>query len=165
MQKVFHNSADLYAYLKQVKQTPEFGKLCERKARSIATAEAMKLKKMIKENIENYYTSYEPKEYIRTYRLKEALVISRADWKDNVFTAVITFDIAKTTRDSIFKNGGRANSADLINRGWSWKKAPPGGHIEHFTRYGGFGFIEQAVSDYQAQSKYKANITIQYKTY
>lgn len=164
MAKIYHSRFMLYSYLDNLKDKPEYKKACRAKARGIVEAEARKLMRMIQERIDDYYRSYEPVKYIRTYQLKHALRIGTPRFDGKTISIVIYFDKSMATKNSVM-GGSQANAADLIDGGWTWHKVPPGGHIERFTRFEGEQFLQDAIAEYKAQCKYQVHIQIIRKPY
>jgi hypothetical protein len=122
--------------------------------------ETKRLKDCIQKEIDNYYLSYTPIQYQRSYDFQESLTV------DDVITInvdasrmemIIHFnDLAY--HDSYWGDQGKVNVALLLDDGWQWKNNP---HINHLSEYGGSHFIENAISEFNVSNSLNIKIRLE----
>ncbi|MNH66529.1 hypothetical protein D3C73_185620 [compost metagenome] len=108
------------------------------------------LKDIMQEELQNYYDSYTPTVYERTYGLLNSLRISPLNRIGNQMQIKVYFDIDAATHESIF-GGEPGYAAMLLNEGWSWHDKPGPYRLAH---YEGFRFVEKSIERFVAMNKW-----------
>lgn len=106
----------------------------------------------IQDKIDEYYDSYEPKVYRRTYRFQDSMYaqdIVDIRVLENKITLSINFHPSLANHPSLF--GGEDGYVPLLlNYGWVAEKLEDslGYIIPRFTRFEGIHFIEEGIKEY-----------------
>lgn len=125
--------------------------------------EAKRLKQCIQNEIDNYYDSYKPEEYVRTFRFKKSLYVEDfvdIDVINNTMFINLKFDEDLAYHDSI--DGTQGYIPLLINDGWCWDGYT--GEEDHFRRYDGFHFFEKGIEEWNKTNTMGFKVTLD-KTY
>lgn len=132
--------------------------------KQILEQEARRLLNCIQKRINEYYESYNPVVYQRTYGLFAMRVEDFIDMTmmNGTASIKIDFDKADIQAHSIFGDGGDAyNTVELINSGWQVKEGVWFSDIEHFGHQDGAHFIENGIADFNADNPYNLKIELQ----
>ncbi len=125
-------------------------------ARNLLRKEANRLLKLLQKYIDEYYASYQPKVYERTYFFKYSLRYEDVQQIGNTLSIVIFFDEGFSTHESIL--GGKDGFVPiLLNDGYRTRLQPP---RYHFTHYEGFHFVEKAIEEYNRVNPLGVRITV-----
>lgn len=102
------------------------------------------LSKILQRKVQDYYDSYKPVEYQRTYQFLNSIRISPVKHDGDKLHIEVYFDKNMATHPSIF--GGESGFVPiLLNEGWTWnKKTGP----YRLAFYEGFHFIEKAIEEF-----------------
>ncbi len=119
------------------------------------------LKDCIQIYIDEFYQSYEPHIYTRTYDFQNSLRISPVSSNGIVHTIGVYFDQDMATHPSLW-GGEDGYLPFLLNDGWKWKNDTT--NIYRFSHYDGFHFIEQGIERFNSLNKWKFKIILS-KTY
>ena len=127
-----------------------------RKTQAILEKEAKRLKKMIATEVGNYYGSYSPTVYDRTFGLINSLKIDKAYHDGQYLIVKIYFDPTMGMATQPSKMGGDPGFTPiLINYGWRWKRRTG---PYRFAYYEGFYFWGRALEKFNANNPYKLRI-------
>lgn len=130
--------------------------------KTILKEEADRLYRCIQFYIDEYYATYKPKVYDRTYRFQGAMYVENfLDIKiiGNTIQLQIKFNDDLAMHDSIYDNGVGYVPV-LINDGWCWKgweNKPE----DHFHKYSGYHFIEKGIDDFNRLNPYHIKINVE----
>ena len=130
--------------------------------KTILKEETDRLYRCIQFYIDEYYTTYKPKVYDRTYRFQGAMYVENfLDIKiiGNTIQLQIKFNDDLAMHDSIYDNGVGYVPV-LINDGWCWKgwgNKPE----DHFHKYSGYHFIEKGIADFNRLNPYHIRINVE----
>lgn len=125
-------------------------------ARNLLRREANRLLKLLQKYIDEYYASYQPVVYERTYFFKHSLRYEDVKMVGDTMSVVIFFDEDFSTHESIL--GGKDGFVPiLLNDGYRTKLQPP---RYRFTHYDGFHFVEKAIEEYNATNSLGIRITV-----
>lgn len=125
----------------------------------ILKSEANRLKNLIQENIQDYYSSYAPIRYRRTYKMSNALSVDDlCDIFSNNMTITIRIN-GNAIHNSII-DGSFSNALWLVNSGWQVRDDVWFSSIYRFGYYEGAHFIESAVDEFKATTKYNIKVKI-----
>lgn len=121
----------------------------------------------IENEIENYYSSYTPQSYPRTFDMLNSLEIDGLYSNKNYYRMRIYFN------DRAYKNSVIAPHHDLgftpllINEGWEWRDPSKyKGTItdrvrDHFISYKGYHFVEKGIGTWEVRHKaYGFTVTV-----
>jgi len=127
--------------------------------KQIMKEEGQRLYDLIKEEIDNYYNSYSPSIYIRSYRLKEALRVDTVQQEGNKLTIRVYFDSGLSVHSSIFNDDDVGDAAILINYGWKVKsdKVPDYPRLKY---YEGDGFLNRAINRFNSINLYGLKVHV-----
>lgn len=118
--------------------------------------EANRLYALISAEIGAYYLSYEPKVYQWTGSLQKSVRIRTSGDRFEIY-----FEPSLAYHPSIMPTKyPKAFVPTLIDYGWDWGKTP---HINHFTYYEGYHFIEKAVEKFKETTSLPVTISIESK--
>lgn len=150
--KKFKSISDMMKYYNSPKSQAD---LIDDTKIKTSLAEASKLlERILREKVQEYYDSYEPIKYKRTYDFLNSIKISPIVREGNTYTFSVYFDQDIATHPSYF-NGEDGYVPILLNEGFSWKEenqpVPP---IHHLSYYEGFHFVEDAIKDFNKQNKW-----------
>ena len=128
--------------------------------KQVMKEEAEYLRKLLVEEIERVYNSYDPKVYRRTMGLLESLRVDPVIQNGNELSVRLWFD-EKALHPSMFKDGNDGFVPILIDQGWQVKS---GWHrnIPHFGFRPPSHFVRKAVEEYHRTSKYGFRIEVTY---
>ena len=126
--------------------------------KKIMEQEGIRLMNIVQKYIDEYYDSYKPTVYERTYAFKNSLRIEPVTQKGNILSVKIYFDDDSANHPSIF-GGSDGYVPLLINDGWSWKNTQIAPY--RLSHYEGFNFIEKAIEEYEKSNKYGFKIQIE----
>lgn len=122
--------------------------------------EGIRLMECIQQELDNYYSSYSPKEYRRTEMLKNSLRIEPVKHEGKSISVRIYFDDILATHNSVM--GGKPGFTPLlINDGWSWRNPNKGAY--RFSHYEGYNFVEKGIEKYNKNNVYGFKITVEKK--
>lgn len=130
--------------------------------KTILKEETDRLYRCIQFYIDEYYATYNPKVYDRTYRFQGAMYVENfLDIKiiGNTIQLQIKFNDDLAMHDSIYDNGVGYVPV-LINDGWCWKgweNKPE----DHFHKYSGYHFIEKGIADFNRLNPYHIRINVE----
>lgn len=130
--------------------------------KTILQEEQARLRRILKEEVANYYRSYSPTTYKRTYEMMKSITTSMVMVENGFLTASIYFDEKAYKPSVIGKTHEEGFTPILINEGWSWRdeNLPPD-PIEHFHyRNEGFRFGEKTVERYNKENPYGFILTL-----
>jgi len=136
---------------------------------TVLISAANDLRECIQRRIDEYYLSYEPKVYNRTYGLKNALRAETAVRTENGRKVIgLYFQDHKSWGRSVFTGELNGYKPWLINDGWKVKKTiyigdrkiqrnPNGGipYIHRFGYYEGYDFIGKGIADWRKKPRHK----------
>jgi hypothetical protein len=146
--KTFNSLSELSKHLNTSNgQQAVFGQKDVRKALREA---ASLLEKIMHDKLQEYYNSYSPVIYERTYNLLNSLRISPIEQSGNMLMISVYFDRDSATHPSIF-GGEEGYVANLINEGWKWNHDIG---INHLSHYEGFHFIEKSIDEFNSRNKW-----------
>lgn len=123
-------------------------------------SETNRLYNCIQRHIDEYYKSYDPSVYQRTYRFQNAMYAQNfLDVKiiGNIIELAVTFNDNLSMHDSI--TGGQVYVPVLINYGWchkGYENYPE----DHFHRYNGYHFIERGIADFNRKNNLGVKINV-----
>lgn len=113
----------------------------------------IQLERLIQDEIDKYYDSYDPVQYERTYRFKSSLRMSNPiKTGTNEWSIEIYFD-----KDLADHEG--AYVPTLINEGWDYRNKTDK-DIYRFTHYEGYNFINKAVERFNKMNKYGFQVKV-----
>lgn len=113
----------------------------------------IELEKLIQDEIDMYYSSYDPVQYNRTYKFKNSLRMSNPIKTGvNEWTIEIYFDKDLADHDGAYV-------PTLIDEGWDYRNRT-NKDIYRFTHYEGYNFIEKAVEKFNSQNKYGFKVKV-----
>jgi len=116
----------------------------------ILKRQAERLKQCIIKRVNDYYSSYNPFVYDRTYGLQSSLEVDNdIEVSISGMTINVGFSGSDAYQPSLF-GGGDAYTPSLMNYGWQVKKDVWFKNIEHFGYYEGAHFLENGIADWQA---------------
>jgi hypothetical protein len=103
------------------------------------------------EKVRDYYDSYTPKYYERTYNFLNSIRTTPIIREGNQYTFTVYFDEDMGTHPSIM--GGEDGYVPiLLEEGWQWKNDTTNKH--HFSYYEGFNFVEKAIDEFNLRNKW-----------
>jgi len=126
--------------------------------------EARRLLNCIQKRINEYYESYTPVMYDRTYGLMAMRIEDFTDMTviNGTASIKIDFDELEIQAKSIFGDDSSAyNTVELINSGWKVRDGLWFSNIEHLGFQSGAHFIENGVSDFNENNPYNLKIELQ----
>lgn len=123
--------------------------------RQLIIQEGKKLERIARREWEAYYQSYTPKQYIRTYKSRDALKLKTPTKRiDGGWDIELTWEDDLAYHDSRFgKKNNRGHAIMLISDGWESRKlkAKLGGkRIERLTDFDGTGYLYNVYKKYLA---------------
>lgn len=119
-------------------------------------SEAQRLQQILIKHINAYYASYDPVQYNRTYQMRDSVKVETSV-KD---MSIAVYFNQKAYHPSLL-GGNPGFTPVLIDSGWVWKnQSVP---IYRFTAYEGYGFIQQAVDEFNRTTKYKFQVNVESK--
>ena len=123
----------------------------------IIESEAERLSNIIRQKINEYYMSYDPKVYERTYDMINSLQVEKSIVNGNEISVRVYFDDSANHPSVFGQEDGF--SPWLINHGWRVQK---GNHmnIEHFGYQKGARFIENAIAEFNKNNPYGFRIRV-----
>lgn len=134
------------------------GKTIEQNLKS----EAKRLLDCIQKRIDEYYSSYKPKYYDRTFDFLNSMFIAEDILniivKDNTMAVSIKFDESLAYHTSLF-GGNKVYIPLLINDGWCWD-GWENREEDHFHKYNGFHFLEKGIADFNKNNTFKLKIIL-----
>lgn len=113
------------------------------------------LEKIMHRKLQDYYASYTPIVYERTYNLMNSLRISPIEQIGSFLTINVYFDREAATHPSIF-GGENGYVANLINDGWKWNHDIG---INHLSHYEGFHFVEKSIDEFNSRNRWGFTIS------
>ena len=100
------------------------------------------LRAEIQDNLREYYRTYDPMSYNRTYDLLHSMTYIKFNEADGIFT--IEFNERAFNPDF---NGNDNFIPVVVNYGWDWKGPRP--HLPRsYQYYSGSGYITKAIEDF-----------------
>ena len=121
--------------------------------------EAKRLMDCIQSEIDNYYNSYDPSVYKRTYRFQGALYAEdfiNVEVKNNFVYINLRFHPDLAYHDSF--SGKEMFVPLLINDGWCWGGYT--GEEDHFRRYDGYHFLEKGIEKWNQNNSMGLKVTL-----
>lgn len=137
----------------------------EAEAIKVLTAEGNKLKAIALKVWRRYLGSYQPQMYVRTGRSEKGIRLKPVKRVGaNTYSIELTFDNGLMYHDSVFGKGQpKGHSIMLISSGWHSKKLENRiGVVPNFTYKGGFDYLGQVQSAYNAVRNKKVFLDIQW---
>lgn len=119
----------------------------------VLTEAGLELEGLLKEELENYFQSYEPTVYKRTGNTLASIQVGKPrKLTINEWELEIDFDEGLANHPSVF---GQEDGYTpwLLNSGWK-TKLDSSLDINHFTRFVGTNFITKAVNTFNQNNKY-----------
>ena len=121
--------------------------------------ETIRLKNCIQEEIDNYYLSYTPSVYDRTYNFQNSLTVDDIITIDTVASKMeMTIHFNDNAMHDSYWSDGSVNVGLLLNDGWVWKN---NSHIDHLSQYEGFHFIEKGIATFNASNSLNIKIHLE----
>lgn len=118
------------------------------------------LKRYLIDGLQNYYDSYDPQQYERTYQtLKDIRLGKPIQTSPGVYNVSIEMN---SPHKSLF-NGDDGNTLWLLNAGFKtgWNSSINNGNgIEHFSKFKGTNYIQDAVNKFNHSNKYGINVKV-----
>lgn len=113
--------------------------------------------------IREYYLSYDPKIYNRTFDFRDSLYAENfinARVVGNRIELSVSFRDSMSYHENLFKDH-KSFVPVLINFGWKAPKLESfiGRKIDRFTEYDGFHMVEKAISQFNAQNSFGIHIS------
>ena len=134
------------------------GKTLEQNLKS----EAKRLMNCIQKRIDEYYNSYSPNFYKRTYRFKRSIFLAEdiltVHVKNNTISISIKFNESLAYHPTLWGAKSQVYVPLLINDGWCWNGY--NGEEDHFKKYSGFHFIEKGIADFNQNNKFNLKIKL-----
>lgn len=142
----FSNLKDLEKYVNNQNNSSKLNILTSGQLMKVLEREGERLKGYLEEEVQNYYNSYSPTVYTRTYNFLNSVRITPVFQEGNNLTVKIYFDEGMATHDSIF-GGEDGYVPTLLEYGWQVKsdKVP---NYYHLKYYEGFHFVDKAIEKY-----------------
>ena len=110
----------------------------------------------LKEGLQAYFDSYTPTEYERTGQtMRDIKVGMPTQTSHGVWNVSIGMD---SPHQSLF-GGEDGNTLSLINTGFEWGKQPDT-TIEHFSRFEGTNYIQEAVEKFNKNNRYGMSVKV-----
>lgn len=121
------------------------------------------LYKCLDYQISEYYASYSPIVYARTFKFKDSLYAEdflQARVEGNKIKLSVSFKDSMAYHNNLFGTH-KSYVPILVNFGWVAPKLAKkmGGHIEFFTFYEGYHMVENAVREFNATNRYGVHIS------
>lgn len=117
--------------------------------------QAKVLSKLLQEEIDNYYDSYSPKVYRRTFNFRNSIRVSpiKIEKSGNTYRMEVRiyFDKEMATHPSVM-NGEDGFVGTLLNQGWHWSPDKTN-RIPRFSDYDGFHFIQRAITRFKGDER------------
>jgi hypothetical protein len=120
------------------------------------------LRESIQIYIDEFYDSYFPSTYVRTYNFENSLEISPVKSDGIVHSIGIYFNQDLATHPSLW-GGEDGYLPFLLNDGWQWKNHSEV-DIYRFSHYDGFHFIEKGIQRFNSLNRWGFKIILS-KTY
>lgn len=124
----------------------------------LLTKASQELEGYLKEGLQVYFDSYTPTEYKRTGQTMRDIKLgipsqtSPGVWNINIEM--------NSPHESLF-GGDEGNTLSLINTGWISDGLENNiGEVEHFTRFKGTNYIQDAVEKFNRNNKYGMNVKV-----
>jgi hypothetical protein len=117
-------------------------------ADNLLLKESMRLKEILDKNIIDYYSSYNPTEYKRTFDFKYSVRI-----KQNGASSMIVY----FADENVIRDGDYL--PELLNYGWG--EVNQGRY--HYDWYLGFHFIEKTIDEYNKSNPYGFKVILHRK--
>jgi len=130
----------------------------------ILEQEARRLLNFIQKRINEYYESYQPVMYERTYGLFAMRIEDFTDMSviNGTASIKINFDELEIQAHSIFGDDSTAyNTVELINNGWQVRDGLWFSNVEHLGFQKPARFIENGIVDFNADNPYNLKIELQ----
>src|SRR5574344_500159 len=147
------------SYSRQLKNL-DIGKLKKKNGKTVTQNmqyEAKRLMNCIQEEIDNYYNSYSPTIYNRSFRFQESLYAEdfiNIDVKDNMVYIYLRFQSNLAYHDSF--SGEDVFVPLLINDGWCWDGYT--GSEDRFKRYDGYHFLEKGIEKWNQSNSMRLKV-------
>lgn len=111
------------------------------------------LERLLQDEIDTYYDSYDPVQYKRTYDFKNSLRLSSPIKSGiNEWSIEIYFDEQLADHDGAYV-------PTLIDEGWDIRNKT-GKDIPRFTHYEGFNYVNKAVEKFNVQNKFGFQVKV-----
>lgn len=120
--------------------------------RQLIIQEGKKLERIARREWEAYYQSYTPKQYIRTYKSRDALKLKTPTKRiDGGWDIELTWENDLAYHESKFKNNKKGHAIMLISDGWESRKLRAKiGKRYRFTDFDGTGYLYNVYKKYLA---------------
>ncbi|UUV46438.1 neck protein [Bacillus phage vB_BanS-Thrax3] len=137
----------------------------EAEAIKVLTAEGRKLKAIALKVWRRYLGSYQPKQYVRTRKSQSGIRLKPVRKVGaNTYSIELTFENDLMYHDSVLGKGQpKGHAIMLISSGWHSRKLENRiGVVPNFTYKGGFDYLGQVQSAYNAVRNKKVLLEIQW---
>lgn len=147
-------------FMKQIRKISQLQSIAQQKVYKVLKTEANRLERFLRDEIENYLSSYKPKVYKRTGDLLRSLRVSEPFPYSisGSFAIKVYFESSLAYHPSLF--GGRSGYVPiLLDKGWHWSenKRP---RIYRLSDFDGIHFIKRAVKRFQSSNKLKLKVLV-----
>ena len=119
------------------------------------------LEESIQIYIDDFYLSYFPSTYVRTYNFENSLRITPVTSNGIISSIAVYFDEDLATHPSLW-GGEDGYLPFLLNDGWQWKDDTT--KIYRLSNYDGFHFLEKGIDLFNSKNKWGFKVTLS-KTY
>ncbi len=152
----FRNVSDLAKYISGSSQV-----LSEGSIESALVDAAQLLEKILKEEINNYYSSYSPSVYVRTHDWINSIRVSKPTISGMTMSISIYFDDSMAYHPSVISEKYPDGYViTLMDTGWHWSsdKQP---RINRFSDFSGIHYIEKSISRFNSQNKWGFKVSVE----
>lgn len=110
----------------------------------------------LKEGLQSYFSGYNPKQYDRTGQtMNDINVALPVQTSPGIWNVSIEMN---SPHKSLF-GGEDGNTLRLLNTGFEWEHQPDT-PIEHFSRFEGTNYVQEAVDKFNKNNQYGINVRI-----
>lgn len=111
------------------------------------------LERLLQDEIDAYYKSYDPVQYVRTYDFQNSLRLSNPIKSGmNEWSIEVYFDGQLADHDGAYV-------PTLIDEGWD-NRSKTGKDIPRFTHYEGYNYIKRAVDKFNSINKFGLQVRV-----
>lgn len=156
----FNSLSGIRRFVNSAKGQTELLKMNDQQIRKILTDATKELKKYLIQGLQDYYASYKPNAYKRTYQtLSDINLGNPVQVSPGVYNVSIEMN---SDHKSLFDDED-GNTLWLLNAGWktNWDSVANGGKgIDHFSRFEGTNYIQNAINKFNSNNKYGMNVKV-----
>lgn len=135
--------------------------LDENKLKEVLVEAALQLEELLKEELNSYFSSYNPKEYKRTGNTLASITVGEPKMNTiNEWTIEITFDEGLANHPSVFGQE-QGYTPWLLNVGWNIE-SKVGYSRPMFTNHPGTHYIQNAVERFNADNQYGLHVIVEH---